>query len=294
MKLSIRSKRSQHRIDPAVPITSRPSENFNQSPNVDHDNNNVTASKASVIRILCNSISQGLYGASLNDDLLQEVSVEIAKYSLDAIKRKKLAKNSNEDLLSPGGRSLQKAINERMANVVENEVKSPAQLRPIEEVEPLPMKTAFDLFTKLPDDDGQYDVFLNICDADLRTNQQQLMRDYVASKRSDINIPYILFTLAVGTFFVSTGLPWSSLDYYHYPTAALFLLLSVLTGISVLWVALNRIAFLSFRYNIVYLQWYHKYVMKLYDSSYGQWPDNIAIVCSALATGVYLVNIVLC
>ena len=263
--------------------------------NVDHDKN-APASKASVIRILCNQISQGLYVASesLNDEMLQELSAEIAMYSLDAIKRKQLVKPCNEDLMSIGG-SLQNAINDRMASIVENEVKSPV----LREVEKLPSKnrkdssnkSALNLLAKSSDDNGQYDVFLNICDPNLMTNQQQVRRDYIAFKRSDSNIPFMVFMWLCGTVLFLTGYVWT-IDistYLNYPTAALSVLFAVLTGISFGWVVLNRVVF---RYNIVGLQWYHKYVTKLYDSPYGQWPDNMTVVCVALCTGFYLVNIV--
>ena len=269
-----------------------------QSHNVVEHETNAPASKASVIRILCNQISQGLHVASesLNDEMLQELSAEIAMYSLDAIKRKQLVKPCNEDLMSIGG-SLQNAINDRMASIVENEVKSPV----LREVEKLPSKnrkdssnkSALNLLAKSSDDNGQYDVFLNICDPNLMTNQQQVRRDYIAFKRSDSNIPFMVFMWLCGTVLFLTGYVWT-IDistYLNYPTAALSVLFAVLTGISFGWVVLNRVVF---RYNIVGLQWYHKYVTKLYDSSpYGQWPENMAVVSAALSTGFYLVNIVL-
>ena len=81
--------------------------------------------------------------------------------------------------------------------------------------------------------------------------------------------------------------------YREYPTAVLSIVFAVISAISYFWVLLNRIIFLSYRYNIVGLQKYHDYVTNFYDSSYGQWPDNMAIVCTALSTGFYLINIVL-
>ena len=281
-----------------APTTYRP------PPKVDQ-NSNTRSSKASIIRIISKQISQGLHDVSetLNHEMLQELSAEIAKYCQDAIKRRKMGKPSNEDLISAGGRSLQNAINERMANVVEKEVKSDSLPRRTEEVEQLrtknlksaSTKSVLSLFTKLPDDEGKYDVFLNIRDPDLMTNQHQLRHDYIAFKRSDSNIPFIFFALLCGLFFMITGLVWSSHvgTLVHYPSVALTIIFVILTAISFTWVALNRVAFLSLRYNIVCMQWYHKYVTKLYDSSYGQWPDNITIVCAALATGSYLVNLVI-
>ena len=272
--------RSQ-RVDPA-PISTRPSPSVDQMPNVDNENN-VPASKASVIHIICDQISQGLcdVSESLNNEMLQELSVEIAKYSEDAIKRKIMVP-SNEDNKSIG--SLQKAINERMENVVEKVEKTSALLRPIPEVEQFLSKTV-----------RQYDIFLNICDPDLMTDPHQLRHDYIAFKRSDINVSLMSFTSICAIFSMCTGLAWSSdmSTFLNYPTLLPSMLFAILSLLSVFWIVLNRFAFLSFRYNIVCLQWYHKYVMKLYDSSYGQWPENITVVFIALSTGLYLVNLAL-
>ena len=260
--------------------------------NVDHEKNKV-------IRSLCNQISHGLNDASefLDDDSLQELCAEIAKYSQGAIRRKQEAQQPKEDLLSTGCGSLQNAINERMAAIVENESSLPFQQRPIQEGRILSSqnnKSSLNSFPK-PQENDQYDAFLNICDPHLMTNPQQLRRDYIAFKRSDLDIPFVLFLLPCGVVLVETGFVWS-IDintYINHPTAALSILFAVLCAFTFSFVALNRIAFLSFRYNIVCLQWYHKYVTKLYDSSYGQWPENAVIVCSALASGFYLINIVL-
>ena len=113
--------------------------------------------------------------------------------------------------------------------------------------------------------------------------------------RSDTNVPYMLFIFLCGSFFLVTGFAWFNdmTMYREYPTAALAIFFAVISAITYFWVLLNRIIFLSHRYNIVGLQKYHNYVTKFYDSSYGQWPDNISMVCSALCTGFYLINIVL-
>ena len=288
-------------LRPVLSLNSLSHQRIQPAPTLKEENEkNVPVSK--VIRSLCNQISQGLYEASesLNDVSLQELSAEIAKYSQGAIRRKQEAQQAKEELLSIGGGSLQNAINERMAAIVEKE-----SIHQFHERNHLPSKnrkdslttnkTSLGLFTKFSDDNDQYDVFLNICDPHLMTNPQQLRRDYIAFKRSDLDIPFVLFLLPCGVVLVETGFVWS-IDintYINHPTAALSILFAVLCAFTFSFVALNRIAFLSFRYNIVCLQWYHKYVTKLYDSSYGQWPENAVIVCSALASGFYLINIVL-
>ena len=123
----------------------------------------------------------------------------------------------------------------------------------------------------------------------------RLFLAYPFPTRSDTNVPHMLLTSLCGIFFVGTGFAWfNDVNIYReYPTAALSIAFAIIGAISYFWVLLNRIIFLSYRYNIVGLQKYHDYVTNLYDSSYGQWPDNMTIVCTALATGFYLINIVL-
>ena len=280
---------SGSRVVPIRTTTSRPSVNGSSHPsvngssrpsaNADTENNNLPASiKASIIRLICNQISQGMYEASdsLNDEKLHELGLEIATYSTDAIKRMINPKPSNEgdDIMSTDGRSLRFAINERMADVVEKTVNSPTM--------------------GLVHEDRQYDAFLNICCSSLLTNQQQLRRDFIAFKRSDINIPFLCISLLAAIFSQSTGLNFSSdvSVFQHYPTLLPTLLFAVLTTFSFLWVFFNRLVFLSYRYNITCLQRFHKYVIQFYDSPYGQLSDNLAVVCAAIGTGFSLVNIV--
>ena len=81
--------------------------------------------------------------------------------------------------------------------------------------------------------------------------------------------------------------------YRDYPTSVISIVFAIISAFSFVWVLFNRVVLVSYRYNIVGLQKFHKYVTNLYDSSYGQLPDNITIVCFALTTGFYLINIVM-
>jgi hypothetical protein len=156
-------------------------------------------------------------------------------------------------------------------------------------------KNAFDLIAKLPNDEGQYDMFLNICDPDLITDEMQIRRDYLSFKRSDSNVPFMIFFFVCGAFFMGTGYVWSNdLDIYcQYPTAILSILFGILASLCLLWIILFRIVFLSFQYNIVCLQRFHIFVMNMYHSLYGQWLDNGTILFASLSTGFYLVNMVI-
>ena len=197
----------------------------------------------------------------------------------------------------PSIRSLKEAINHRLAEVVENEINpSPRQDNSnIDEPRLFPTNNVLDLFGKLPNDEGQYDVFLNICDPDLMADRQVIGQNYLAFKRSDSNVPFMMFFFLCGAFFMGTGYVWSTNmhTYRQYPTAILSIIFGIFASLCLLWVTLNRVVLLSYHYNIVSLQRFHKTVEKLSNSPYGRWPDNGAILFVVLSTGFYLVNIVL-
>ena len=279
------------------------------------DINNTSATDTQIIRITCGQIFQALNGASdtLSGEMLQKLCAEILVFSEDAIKRqitKTLLENdtipshpvrdksppNTEIRLDPANRSLEKSVNHRKAEVVENKAISlPRQENSNSEPKLFPTKYPLDLFTRLPNDEGQYDMLLNICDPDLMADQQELRRDYLAFKRADSNVPFMIFFLLCGAFFMGTGLVWSNdiHTYRQYPTAMLSILFGILASFCLLWTALIRVVFLSHQYNIAFLQRYHDFVVNVYSSPYGQWSDNGTILFAALSTGFYLVNIVL-
>ena len=270
------------------------------------DINNITATESQIIRITCGQIFQALNGASdaLNGDMLHHLCAEILVFSEDAIHTKisdttTIPSRPNKasprmDMRRVPGTSPKEVINHRMAEMVDKAANSlPRQDYSNTESNLFLTKNAFDLFAKLPNDEGQYDMFLNICDPDLMADQQQIRRDYLAFKRSDSNVPFMLFFYVCGAFFMGTGYVWPNdmHTYHQYPTAILSIIFGILASFCLLWITLNRVVFLSFQYNIVCLQRFHKFVVNLYNSSYGQWPDNGAILFAALSTGFYLVNI---
>ena len=275
------------------------------------DNNNAPATDTQIIRITCGQIFQALNGASdsLSGEMLQHLCAEILVFSEGAINSKINRPSMEIDTIhshpvrdksstrienrpDPANGSLIEAITPRMAEVVENKANSlPRQDNSNIEPQLFPTKYALDMFTKLP----SYDIYLNICDPDLMADQQQLRRDYLAFKRSDSNVPFMIYFFLCGAFFMGTGFVWFNdvHTYRQHPTAILSILFGILASFCLLWVTLNRVVFLSYQYNIVFLQRYHDFVVKLYNSPYGQWPDNGAILFVALSTGFYLVNIVL-
>ena len=272
------------------------------------DINNAFATDTQIIRITCGQIFQALNGASdsLRGNVLQHLCAEILVFSEEAIKIKcndtnmpsspNISSPRRDMRRNPSNGSLIEAINHRMAEVVENNSSAPShQDKVTADFKMFPKQKALDLFAKLPNDEGQYDMFLNICDPDLMVDQQQMRRDYLAFKRSDSNVPFMLFFFLCGAFFMGTGYVWTNdmHTYRQYPTAILAIIFGILASFCLLWMTLNRVVSLSFQYYIIGLQRYHEFVVNMYNSSYGQWPDNGAILFAALSTGFYLVNIVL-
>ena len=274
----------------------------------DHENNvlPVSASKESVIRITCDQIHQLLFDVSdsLSDERLQHLCTVVLHRCQDAVGKPtiendlKSSKSSRElqQRRTLSKDSLQAAISHRMANVVEKGtmVRRRSQMRgTLGSVKSV--KSARNLFATLPNDDGQYDIFLSICDSDLMTNHTKTRQNYLNFKRSDSNVPLMMFVYFCGAFFMFTGFVWTK-DvnvYQQYPTALLSIFFGMLGSCCLLWTTVNRVVFLSFQYNIVYLQRYHKFVVNLYEGLYGQWIDNGAILFAALSTGFFLVNTVL-
>ena len=278
------------------------------------DINNTTTTDTQIIRIVCIQIFQALNDASdsLNGETLQQLCAEILALSEDAIKLKintKPSQGNDTNIPSspvqlspriemqrvPSNGSLSDAINRRMAEVIEKGINSSPPRQDNSHTEPklFPTKNVLDLLGKLPNDEGQYDIFLNICDPDLMADQQVIRKNYLAFKRSDSNVPFMIFFFLCGVFFMGTGFVWSNdiHTYRQYPTAMLTIIFGILAAFCLLWVTLNRVVLLSFQYNIIILQRFHKFVSNLRNSPYGQWPDNGAMLFAVLCTGFYLVNI---
>ena len=264
----------------------------------DHENNGpvVPASKVSVICITCDQIHQLLVGVSdsLSDEMLQQMCTVLLHRCQDAIDKPPMENDTKSTRSSPkmpqremSSDSLLAAISQRMANVVEKGIIK-------RRMSVGTAKSASNLFM-LPNDEGQYDMFLNISDSDLMTNHRKTRQNYLNFKRSDSNIPFMIFVCVCGAFFMFTGFVWSNdMNVYgQYPTAILSIVFGMLASFCILWIILNRVVFLSYQYNIACLQRYHKYVVKLYNSPYGQWPDNLVVLLVALSTGFYLMNIAL-
>ena len=256
----------------------------------------VSASKTSVIRITCDQIHQLLLdvASSKSDETLQQMCTVMLHRCQDAIDKPSMENDTKSIRSSPkmpqreiSKDSLLAAISQRMANVVEKGIVK-------RRLSVGSAKSGSNLFT-LPYDEDQYDVFLNICDSDLMTNHKKTRQNYLNFKRSDSNVLLMVFVYLCGAFFMITGFVWSK-DmnvYRQHPTAMLSIIFGLLGSCCLLWITLKRIVFLSYHYKIVYLQHYHKYVVKLYNSPYGQWPDNGVVLFAALATAFYLMNIAL-
>ena len=104
----------------------------------------------------------------------------------------------------------------------------------------------------------------------------------------------MLYVLLCGAFFIGSGDIWSNdaNTYRQFPTITLNIIFSLLAFIFYLWMAVDRLVLLSYK-NIAFLQRFHKYVVKMYNSPYGQLPDDCAVVSATIASCFYLLNFVL-
>ena len=290
-----------HRIADVTPNTAPPGPT--------NDVNNTPSFKMYLMRSTCDQIFQQLCNVSylMNDENMQKLCTDLLLRSQEMIE---LPTNSSgggsrshqqsspqrlpsrEEMIRRAD-SLRDSVAKRMASVIENGFNTSfktrrrsLQRRDGKRVS-FQIHDAYNLFAILPKDDGNFDMFLNIHGA---TNQDR--QDYLAFKRSDANLPFVLLLTASLGIFVATGFVWTTdvNTYIKYPTALLSVIFVLLAFFHFVWVALNRVVLLSFRYNIVILQRYHEYVIKQYNSSYGQVPDNCTFVFSSLAMGFYLVN----
>ena len=267
--------------------------------NVEKEDIPVVATKAWMIRVACSQIVHALDDKSdtLNHQLLQELCAELVVKSSAVIQSKVDKSNTNKSLqememdndvhiLSSKKEPVFESNvplpnnDHRKAELVENKVNSSLQKEVSPEEDPF---ATFPVVSFQP-----YHALYNY----LSNNQRQ---DYLAFKRSDANVPFILFFYLSAFFFVITGFFWSSnmTLYQQHPTAAISIIFAFLAAISVLWIGLNHVVSLSIRYKLFYFHWYNRYVVKLFKSSYGQWLDNCACLFAALASGFYLVNIVI-
>ena len=253
--------------------------------------------KAWVIRVACGQIVHALDNISdtLSHQLLQELCAELVARSSAVIQ----SKVDKSDQSSNGSKS--KLPSKRIVLIEPNGAqpatddhrKAETVGRRMSHARPLPVVKApeidpFGMFPKGDDDVHSHRSIHNY----LSVNQRL---DYLAFKRSDANVSFIFLFYLSAFFFVITGFLWSHnmVLYQQHPTATISIVFAVLAATSLLWVGLNHVVSLSGRYKQVYFQWYYRYVVKLYKSSYGQWLDNCACLFAALATGFYLVNVVI-
>ena len=105
----------------------------------------------------------------------------------------------------------------------------------------------------------------------------------------------MLYVLVCGAFFIGSGVIWSNdvNTYRQFPTVAVNVIFSLLAFVFYLWIAVDRLVLLSYKNNVVFMQRFHKYVVKMYNSPYGQLPDDCAVVSATIASCFYLLNFVL-
>ena len=267
------------------------------SPKIDEEkeeNNIPVETKSWVIRVACGQIVRALDDISdaLSHQLLQELCAELVVRSSSVIQRK--VDKSNKSSTEMDNTHVQIAPSkkigaveskeafltndvQRKAEMVENRVTPPSL--------PAAKSSVEDPFAMFPND-TQHTLYTYLTDNNA---------SYLAFKRADANIPFFFLFYLSAFFFVITGFVWSHdvMIYQEHPTATISIVCAVVAAISLLWIGFNHVVSLMGQYQFVCLRWYHKFVMKLYRSSFRQWPDNCACLFVALASGFYLVNIVM-
>jgi hypothetical protein len=255
-------------------------------------------SKTVIIRRLCSVLFDQLYELATveSEEVINKLGVDLLAKVQDAATKSKQEQNKSnqysskkEGRLTIGKRQspmlsiksksnkvrpvssiggVSSAVDRRLAIVLEKnesiEDRRFTQSSPHAGVSGGPVrKSFFRLFFTLPNDDGMYDIFLNYRIPEFQSDQRRL--DFLSFKRSDSNLPFIVLFCALCAVFVATRFHWSAVftNYQLYPTALVSIVCAVLSATCLLWCAFNRVALLSFQYQIVPMQRFHPAVVHL-------------------------------
>ena len=152
-------------------------------------------------------------------------------------------------------------------------------------------RTILSLFFSTPGD-SMYTRTLSFSDKDFLTKQIKL--DYFAFKSSDLNFPMVTFIFFFGvTFFL---LRFEFIDnnaHFKDPCYIIALITTMMTAFCMTILVFNRLTLLSFRYNIKCLQKYHKSMISLMKTRYGQLADDGVLIFGVISTALFLLHIAL-
>ena len=142
-------------------------------------------------------------------------------------------------------------------------------------------------------DGSMYTRTLAFSDADFQTRQIKL--DYFAFKSSDLNFPMVTLVFFFGcTIFVLRFYFESNwLLLFRNPLYTTSFIATLLVLICMVIIVFNRLTLLSYRYNIKYLQRFHKSMISLMKTRYGQLADDGVLLFATISTAMYLLAIVM-
>ena len=135
-----------------------------------------------------------------------------------------------------------------------------------------------------------YDIYLNFKDTNLQSEEKWLA--FLSFKRSDGNIPlqnfvFILMGIYIGTRF------WFTSDHIQNssnPCALAALIFAGNTAVLLILTLFMRLSLIPFTHNINIFRRLHSVTVYFYKSSYGQYLDDGAVICAALASGLFLLS----
>ena len=142
-------------------------------------------------------------------------------------------------------------------------------------------------------DDSMYTRTLAFSDADFQTKQIKL--DYFAFKSSDLNFPMVTLVFFFGCTIFVLRFDFESnwLLIFRNPFYTTSFIASLLVLICMVIIVFNRLTLLSYRYNIKYLQRFHKCMISLMKTRYGQLADDGVLLFATISTATYLLAIVM-
>ena len=251
----------------------------------------IATNKAWIIRVACGQIVHALDDASdtLSHQVLQELCAELVVRS-SAVIRSKMEKSDQSPQQKAHVDGDPTQDDHRQAKTIEKRLSYSHHALPKQSIKnhvSSPIKSPISIF---PED---HDIKSRHTFHHYTTVTQG--QDYLAFKRKDANVPFILIFYFSAFFFVITGFYWSKdmIVYQEHPTAAISIVFAVLAALFLFWIGFNHLISLLGQYQLVYFPCYYRFVVNLYKSKYGQYPDNCACLFASLASGFYLINIVI-
>lgn len=157
----------------------------------------------------------------------------------------------------------------------------------IEEEDIKPQKlSVLSLFFAIPGD-SMYTRCLGFSDQDFMTKQIKL--DYFAFKASDLNFPMVIFIFIFGCIFILIRFDYAQgWVFDKNPLYVAALVTSLLSALCMATIVFNRLTLLSYKYNVTCLQRFHRPMVRLMKTRYGQLADDGVLLFCAMSGALYL------